>query len=154
MVYYFYFIIFDIIINYINSQDCKIIQSENTISNQKIFYQYGYKNMVIFGMYYSPYNVTKYKIDENGKIESMWNTNEIDIVLSVWMNDNITVIGVYNTHAKIIINDNLSNSMNISSDIKSLGLFAHSVSIIQNNNISLILVSCRDLSTIEYGNIK
>ena len=81
MVYYFYFIIFKIIINYINTQDCKIIQSENTISNKNIFYQYGYKNMVIFGMYYSPYNATKYKIDENGKIENMWNINGIIIYI-------------------------------------------------------------------------
>ena len=66
----------------------KIIQSENTISPQRIGYQYGYKNMVIFGMWLSPYNATKYKIDENGKIENMWNINESNIVHSVWMNDN------------------------------------------------------------------
>ena len=80
-------------------------------------------------------------------------------VIGVW--DEYDDFGVSRSYAKIIINDNLSNfmnisykTMNISSDIKSLGGFAVSVSIIQNNNISLILVDCRDLSTNEYSNIK
>ena len=96
---------FFILLFYAFALDCNFKNEIDDIPTTGIYTQYAFKNTVAFGRGYSPYNATKYSIDENGNLTQMWNIELSYSIKSIWMNDNITSISVYGnfTLIKIII---------------------------------------------------